>query len=438
MANKRSRIYLIFSILFACVICFMPAFSCASVLRGETIVAHAGSDNDFAVHFIDVGQGDSIFVELPDDKTMLIDAGPRSAGAAVVDYINGLNYETIDYLILTHSDEDHSGGMPGVLENFEVKNIYRPFVLADNDKILTEPDDLDGLYSQTEINVCSTQIYANFIKLAYAETYDSGASKAKVNVNYDGLTIVSSSESEPYAIEFHSPTVVGDEKIPSTKTNGYPTKKYANSDANSISPIITVDFDGTVFMFTGDATEETEEDFLANLDEGDKVLCSNVEVLKLAHHGSSTSSSQEFLDLVSPAIAVVQCGKDNKYGHPHSEVIDRLEKMWMISDTEHYIYRNDLNGNIVISENGLNEQSAFVEDVNLYVSLDVTTGSEKPKTVKPWVVYAVLGAIILFIVICLIIKIKKKNRVTKTDIKRAKRQYNKSKKFVEEVSKRRR
>ena len=194
MANKRSRIYLMFSFLFALVMSF-SAFTFATSNVGQFASAEtvAQEEKGYAVHYIDVGQGDSIFLELPDGKTMLIDAGPRSAEDAVVDYIKGLNYSVIDYVVLTHSDEDHSGGMAKVFENFEIKNIYRPFVLASNDDILTDGDDLEGLYDSSEIHIVTTNVYATFILKAYSETYDNGSKNAKVYVNYDGLTILSSS-----------------------------------------------------------------------------------------------------------------------------------------------------------------------------------------------------------------------------------------------------
>ena len=420
MENKRSRIYLVligimFSLISICC-AFKPQTTLAVFAKGENELV--------AVHVIDVGQGDATFVELPDGQTMLIDAGDTDKGETVVNYIRGLGYNKLDYVVLTHSDSDHVGGMPKVFEAFEIKNVFRPFVLSVKDDIGVDP--LAGLYTDAEIYTVTTRIYAQFIKAVYAETYSG--EPANVFVSYDGKTLASTDASKMYSIEFHAPIVSSNVPISATaKTTGYPTKRYTGSDAhvkNSVSAVFSLLVDGTSkFLFTGDVTEEAERDFLGVMSDNEKALISNVDFLKVAHHGSKTASSKEFLEVVKPHFASISVKAGNSYGLPDEVVIDRLNTY--LSGNGAGIVRTDESGNIVFT---------LDSNHNLICNVNVTPATPKTNTVPSWVYYALIAVVVLIIIICIVVDYKRRKRVTKKSVKRAKRTYKKGKKIAKAVS----
>lgn len=250
------------------------------LLYKADIKASAG---DLIVHYINVGQGDSMALQMPNGKVMLIDAGPKESQNKLVEYIKNNvlksnNYLTIDYLMLTHSDIDHSGGMCAVFAEFEVKNFFRPNIASNSEDV----DDF-AIQSNTE---------------EYNEVIIS-ASKEK------GLKITTIDNQ----IMFNVGKVLV-QIFP-------PVNIY--SSTNKMSPIIKVSYLNKSFLFTGDIQDDSEEDLL---EEYGKEL--NADVLKVAHHGSKTSTSVEFINTVSPEYAVI-CVGDNSYGHPHFNTVSNLE-----------------------------------------------------------------------------------------------------------------
>ncbi len=237
------------------------------------------------IHFIDVGQGDSIFIELPNEETMLIDAGEESEGKIVSDYIKTIGYAKIDYLIGTHPHSDHIGGVSYIINNFDIGKIYMPKVVST---------------SKTYENLLNT-IFDNGLKVNNA--------KAGVNIlNSENLNIdILAPNSESY------------------------------SDLNNYSAVLKITYGDRKFLFMGDAETKSENEIISDV---------SADVIKVGHHGSDSSSSQSFVNKVSPKYAIIMVGSGNKYNHPYQSIVDR----WI--NVGATIYRTDLNGNIVVTSDG--------------------------------------------------------------------------------------
>ena len=243
-----------------------------------------------AVHFLNVGQGDSVFIS-SGGVNVLIDAGENNKGDDVLLKLSELGVDCLDYVIGTHAHSDHIGGLDTVLNGIEVKNI----ILSDlPDKMIpntkTYSDLIDAII-ENNVNVIAAEVNAS---------YDIGEGK---------LTILA-----PVSDEYR--------------------------DLNDWSIVTKLEFGKTAFLLTGDAEEGAEEDILntgANL---------SATLLKAGHHGSSTSSSQMFIDAVNPEFVIVSVGEGNSYGHPHSEALNRFSELGA------EIYRTDLNGDITAVSDG--------------------------------------------------------------------------------------
>lgn len=223
-----------------------------------------------SVHFIDVGQGDCIFAQMPGGKTMLIDAGSKGDGENIVDYITSIGVKKIDYVIGTHPHEDHIGGLANVILNFEIGEIYMPRAYA------------------------NTRVFEDL--LAEIDTRGYKISTAAAGESLFGY--------ESVKAEFFAPKA---------------ESEYG--DLNNYSAVIKLTFDDISFLFTGDAEDISEEEMLS----GSKKM--KTDVLKVGHHGSESSTCVEFLEAVSPEYAVISCGIDNKYGHPSEETLEKLESV---------------------------------------------------------------------------------------------------------------
>ena len=277
-------------------------------------------DGGLKVHFLSVGQADCSVIELPDNKIMMIDAGDKDAKDTILNYLDDVifedNYNKIDYLILTHSDEDHIGSAPDVIEKYDIEYVFRP-----------------NIYSKNETAPAGAKKHTTNI---WAETVD--AFKNKVDAE---------------KIIYNDEYVDGEQNIISNKTAGYDVKFYYPledyySDVNDFSPVMILSYMEKDFMFTGDSSVASEEDFLNAYPTEIASGKFDVEVLKVGHHGSDTSTSEEFLDVIKPEEAVISCGKDNKYGHPHDEVVNRL------NENNVNIRRTDTDGSILfyVNESG--------------------------------------------------------------------------------------
>lgn len=246
-------------------------------VNGKKIVAH----------FIDVGQGDANFIELPNDKVMLIDAGVASSSTKIINYIKNLGYTKIDYVVATHPHADHIGGLSEVISSFDIGQIYMPKAVS------------------------TSKTYENLLLTIKDKGLTIKTGKAGIEIlNEDNLKII-----------IMAP-------------NG---EKYTN--LNNYSIILKIIYGDVSLLYTGDAEieslNEIEEDISAS-------------ILKVGHHGSDTSTTKEFLEKVKPKYAIISVGEDNSYGHPATSTIKLLKEY------TNNIYRTDLNGDVVISSDGIN------------------------------------------------------------------------------------
>ena len=227
----------------------------------------SASTKQLEVHFIDVGQGDATLIKAPGGKTMLVDGGPNSAGKDVVAYLKAKGVKSLDYVVATHPDADHIGGLIDVLKTLPVKNFI------DSGKTHT------------------------------TDTY------------YEILTLIDKKN-----IKYHVPTAGKTYQLdPKMKLDVL----YANESAtenNDSSVVLKMTYNKVSFLLMGDASVEIEEALMAT---------SNVAatVLKAGHHGSNTSSSAKFISNVKPKVGILSYGKNNSYGHPHAAIPARLKNV---------------------------------------------------------------------------------------------------------------
>ena len=236
-------------------------------------------------HFIDVGQGDcSLF--LTDSNAVVIDAGPKSEAEETTDYIREYT-DSLDYFILTHPDEDHIGGAIEIIGKLNVRNI----IMSDASK--------------------DTQI---FTKLLDA-------------IEEKNITVIKAKPGSEYS--------AGDIKL----TVLAPIGEF--DDYNDYSVVTRVRYGSTSVIVAGDAEKTSEKNMVESYG---RALRSDI--LKLAHHGSSTSTGKEFFETVSPKYAIISCGKNNSYGHPHEETLKLLDKYGV------KYYRTDKEGSIIMTSDG--------------------------------------------------------------------------------------
>ena len=270
-------------------LCFTVLIICISFSAcGFSADGNVLENPSLKVHFIDVGQGDSIFIELPDSKTMLIDCGEYEYAGFVSDYIKNLGYSSLDYAVATHPHTDHMGGMATLIKKFKPQNFYMPDAAHDTLAF-------DKMLEAVANSGCNAE-YAVAGKLIF----DLNGARA----------------------EFLAP------------------HKNSFADFNNLSAVIKLTYKNSSFLFTGDAEYYSEGRMISA-----KVDLS-ADVLKCGHHGSSSSTGEKFLNKVNPKYAVISAGKDNSYGHPHIETIAKLDRMGV----EYYLTSEA--GTVVISTDG--------------------------------------------------------------------------------------
>jgi beta-lactamase superfamily II metal-dependent hydrolase len=254
----------------------------------------SSDENSMTVSFLDVGQGDSILIKLPDGKHALIDAANPGDGADILDYLSNEGVNRLDYIVATHPHADHIGGMAYIIENTEVGQIFAPKIASSD--------------------VPTTKTYENFL-LSIKEK------GLKITAAKGGNTLF---EGEGYKAQCLAPN--------SDKNNGL----------NNYSVVFKLTYGEDVFLFTGDATSEIENEIISK---GYDIDC---DVLKVGHHGSHSSSSERFLNAASPQYAVISCGRDNSYGHPHGQILTAFSKLEGLSA----LYRTDVHKTITAVSNG--------------------------------------------------------------------------------------
>lgn len=293
---------------------FFPADTWKYYVKLPKVSARA--EGELRIHFLSVGQGDCTILELPDGKTMMIDGGDGSEEntAAILRYVNALGIKRLDYLLLTHSDSDHCGGLDSVLKIKGANAVFFPGVP-------------DGVNAE----------YASF----YAALSESGA-KATVSRRY--LQIFSDDGEYPYSLTFLWPYRP---ENPGSPYGGADDGAYTDAELNDTSAVVWLDYFGTSALFCGDASSAVEallmRDYGLGFFEGYGVELDGTEILKVSHHGSRSATSEEFVRFLGVETSVISCGRGNLYGHPAAEVCD------VLSAAGAEIYRTDLDGNVTVA-----------------------------------------------------------------------------------------
>ncbi|MER2079425.1 MBL fold metallo-hydrolase [Psychrobacillus psychrotolerans] len=222
---------------------------------------------DMKVHFIDVGQGDSILIQSPNGKTMLIDGGTKSDGDTIVAYLKSLKVSKLDYVVATHPDADHIGGLIDVVNSFTIVQFIN------SGKVHT------------------TQTYEELLSIVLAKNIKYSEPKTGDSIPLDS------------AIKLQVLHV-----------------DASADDNNDASIVLKATYNNISFLLTGDAAADIESKIMAKYDV-------KATVLKAGHHGSNTSSSARFINAVKPTTTILSYGKDNSYGHPHAEVVANLKNV---------------------------------------------------------------------------------------------------------------
>lgn len=241
------------------------------------------------VHYIDVGQGDATLIKCG-SHAMLIDGGNNNKGTTVQLYLKKQGVESLDYVIGTHPDADHIGGLDVIVYKYNCDTVIMPDYEKD------------------------TKTYQELVDVIHDKN---------MKITYPVV-------GEQYALGEAKFTIIA------------PNSNSYGGNANDYSVAILLEYGKNSFLFTGDAEEASEAEMLTN------GIDISADVYKVAHHGSRSASTQEFLNAVHPKYAVISCGEGNSYGHPHAEVLNRLRSMGV------EVFRTDEQGSIIASSDGEN------------------------------------------------------------------------------------
>lgn len=244
------------------------------------------------VYFFDVGQGDAIFIEAPNGNQVLIDGGPDNAVLEKLGEVMPFYDNDLDLVVMTHSDADHAAGLIDVLSRYNVGNIIYSNIMRNS-----------ALYNAWQKTVAEEG--ANIVDPVAGKEIDLG--------NGATLTVLHPAES-----------LVG----------------RVMNKVNNDSIVLTIKYGETDILLTGDIEARAERQIILSGADID------ADIMKVAHHGSKTSTIEEFLYDVSPQVAVIQVGAKNRYGHPTQEVLSRLENFGI------KYYRNDVDGDIKLISDG--------------------------------------------------------------------------------------
>ena len=245
-------------------------------------------DGNLKVHFLDVGQADCILIQAPTGENMLIDAGNNDDADTIVSYLNTQGVKKVDILVGTHPHEDHIGSLDTVINTFDIGQVYMPKVTH------------------------TTKTFEDVLIAIKNKSLKITPATGGANIDFS----------------------------PNTKVETIAPNSAKYESMNNYSAVIKLTYGKTSFLFTGDAEDISENEMLAqkyDLKAG---------VLKVGHHGSSSSTTQSFINSVSPQYAVISVGKGNDYGHPHKEVLSRL------SEGDVQVLRTDESGTIIFTTDG--------------------------------------------------------------------------------------
>ena len=267
------------------------------------------SDSELKIYYFDVGQADSELI-IADDKVMLIDAGNVEDGSNLAKYIKALGVKKIDYLVGTHAHEDHIGGMEQIVKSFDIGMIYMPDVST------------------------TTRTYENLLEA----------------ISKKGLGVSSVEIGDTIPVGSGVCTVMN-------------VRNDEQDDLNDTSICLHFVYGENKFLFMGDASENMEKE----------IEWTEVDVLKVGHHGSSTSSSEDFLSQTKPKVAIISCGVNNTYGHPNEDALKRLENIGA------EIYRTDKDGTILLTSNG---STYNIQTIKTNIDGNESTSNKSENTVE--------------------------------------------------------
>ncbi len=263
--KKKNKFLLLIIFLLSILLYKYPEVIESFGFNDEVVINKIEPDGNLYVYYVDVGQGDAILVS-NDNHNILIDAGNNEDGTKLVSYFKELGITTFDYVVGTHPHEDHIGGLDDIINNFDVKNVYLPDSYTTTKTFEDVLDAIDN--KKLEISIPSID-----------EEFAVGT--ALFRVLYTGTDL---------------------------------------NDLNNSSIVLRMDFGDISFLFTGDATSSIEKELIK------RPSLIDVDVLKVAHHGSEYSSIDSFLNLSTPDYAIISVAEKNNYGQPGKGTINRLKK----------------------------------------------------------------------------------------------------------------
>lgn len=243
-------------------------------------------DGRFHLYFFDVGQGDSVFIQTPEEYEILVDGGPKNRVMTELSSAMGFSDRYIDLVVLTHPHADHAGGLAEVLKKYEIGAVMLTGLVYENSYY----DEILKVIQEKKIPV----IFAD-------ERQDFDFGTVKIDTIYP--------------------------------INSMVNQNIENTNNSSI--VMSVKYKETTILLTGDIEKEVEQKLM------DSYVNLQADILKVGHHGSKTSSTIDFLAKVKPEIAVIQCGIDNMFGHPHAQTLENLKNAGVKQ-----VYRNDLDGTV--------------------------------------------------------------------------------------------
>lgn len=289
MKHKKRHIVVVACIIFILFGVIGYRFSSSIMVRTAS-----AKISEMEVHYINVGHGDSIIIKYPHGKIVLIDAGKEEYGGKIVKYLKSMNVDKIDYVIASHYDMDHIGGMPAVLENFQVGSFYGP-------------------YYREELKIKNSH-YKLLIGKLKEKNIKLNLARTGMVMNIDGV--------ENYILS------------PVKKNYKYP---------NDHSIVMKTIYNKTSFLFTGDLQREGETEAIKRHGRG-----LDADVLKVGHHGYEGSSSKRFLELVTPKVSIISGGNTEKAPIYSKDVYDRLKKVGS------EVFSTYEDGNVIVISDGIN------------------------------------------------------------------------------------